>query len=276
MNLHKFNLKEKDLCMIWKIKRDRKVSYLAGTAHFFPYSFKNSLRHYISHVDTVLLEGPLDERAMSMVVEQGSGKGEGSSLYDVLDARTIIQLNKELRHPYRGTSTFISYLEIFKKHSDFLYHQTKGQSPWMAFFNIWHHYLKKRGWEYTMDLDAFKIAKDMGKKVYYLEKIEDQIEALKGIPLERIVNFIKKIEQWGVYIQGYIKHYLRGNLEELMTASGDFPTRCESIIEKREPVLYEKMKTFFEKGNTIVAVGITHIQGIKKMLFEDGYLIQTL
>jgi hypothetical protein len=69
MNLRNLFSREKDLKMVWKIERNGKWSYLVGTAHFFPYSFKRYLVRYISSVDTVLLEGPLDESSN----EQGSG-----------------------------------------------------------------------------------------------------------------------------------------------------------------------------------------------------------
>lgn len=276
MNLFHFISKEKELKMIWKIKRDGKESYLAGTTHFFPYRFRSALRKHISNVDTVLLEGPLEEDVMNMVVEQSSGKTGIQSLYDALDARTITQINKELGYLFRGTSSFMSYMESFKRNSDLLYSQIKDQSPWMAFFSIWVHFLKKRGWRYIMDLDALNVAKELGREVFYLEKIEEQIEALNGIPFERIVYFVKKIEYWDGYVQRYVKYYLRGDFEEMMNSAVEFPTRCESIIGRRDPILYERMKVFLEKGNALVVIGITHMQGIKKMLSEDGYLIHKL
>jgi uncharacterized protein YbaP (TraB family) len=274
MKLWRFISKERELKMVWETRRDEQRSYLAGTAHFFPYSFKTSLSRYISNVNTVLLEGPLDESAMEMVVERASG-GKEPSLYNILDARTINKIKRELAHPLGGLSSFASYMDVFKTSGgDLLYRQIKGQSPWMAFFNIWSLYLKKRGWRYTMDLDALGIAKQLGKEVYFLEKIEEQLEALKGIPLERIVNFLQKIERWNEYARRYVTHYLRGDLEGLMSAAREFPTRCEAIIEKRDPILYKRMKPFFEKGNTIAIVGITHIQGIKRMFLDDGYVFE--
>jgi len=32
-----------------------------------------------------------------------------------------------------------------------------------------------------MDLDALKVAEELGKEIHFLEKIEEQIEALNGI-----------------------------------------------------------------------------------------------
>jgi len=61
--------------MIWEVLKDGNRSCLVGAAHFFPYSFKRSLTRYIEKVDTVLLEGPLDESNMSRVIEHGA-KGD--------------------------------------------------------------------------------------------------------------------------------------------------------------------------------------------------------
>lgn len=126
-----------------------------------------------------------------------------------------------------------------------------------------------------MDLDALKIAEALGKEVHFLERIEEQIDALNGIPIERIARFLKRIDQWDRYAKRYMKYYLRGDLDTLMAYAADFPTFCESIIDRQEHILYERMKPFIEKGNTIAFVGITHIQGIKKRLLKDGYSITT-
>lgn len=272
MNLHNLISKEKDLKMVWKIERNGKRSYLAGTVHFFPYSFKKSLARYISSVDIVLLEGPLDVGTMRRVVDYSLlEKGEVSDLYGALEKETIIQINRELARPRRGLSSFPSYADIFKpKAGDFLY-SLAALKPWMAFFTIWFQYLEKRGWRYMMDVDAFKIAQQLGKDIHFLEKIEEQLEALDGIPLERIVYFLKKIRHWSTYARAYVKCYLKGDLEDLMSIAEDFPSRCESVIDKRDRILYERMRGFFEKGNAIALIGSPHIREIKRMFLEDGY-----
>jgi len=270
MNLRSFFSKERELRMVWKVLKGGRKSFLVGTAHFFPYSFKNSLRRYISNMDIILVEGPLDDNAVKTVAEHGLSRGK-QSLYDALDAQTINKINRGLTYPSRGLSSFASYMNTFKTSGDLLFEQIKDKRPWMAFFSIWFHYLEKKGWRFSTDLDALRIAVELGKEVQFLEKIEEQIEALNGVSLERIVNFLKKIERWDKYARRYVKYYLRGDLEGLMSAAREFPTFCESIINKRDPILHERMKPSLEKGDTIAFVGITHIQGIKKRLLEDGY-----
>jgi uncharacterized protein YbaP (TraB family) len=70
--------------------------------------------------------------------------------------------------------------------------------------------------------------------------------------------------------------YLKGDLEKLMSFATIFPTYCDPIIGKRDPILYERMKPFLQEGKVLVCVGTTHIQGIEKMLSEDGYSIDQL
>ncbi|MEK6690981.1 MAG: TraB/GumN family protein [Nitrospirota bacterium] len=286
MNIRDFFLKEKDLRMIWEIlsagssgKEDRKSytshkSYLAGAAHFFPYSFKKSLTRYIENVDTVLLEGPLDENNMNRVVEQGTKGNTNPALEKALDDSTIKEINM-LEYNVTTSSYVGTYLQTFgRSHENSLFELVKNQRPWMAFFNIWFYYREKKGWRYKMDLDALKVAEKLGKEIHFLEKIEEQIEALNGIPVDRIANFLKKIDKWDWHTQRYVKYYLRGDIDGLLSGANDFPTYCESIIDKRDPILYERMKPFLEKGNTLAVVGITHIKGIRERLLADGFTMQ--
>ncbi len=277
MSLYALLTTEKKLRMIWKIEKDKKVSYLVGAAHFFPYSFKKSLAQYIGNADRVLLEGPLDEANMNKVIEQGAGGDNNSSLDGLLDDNIINKINK-LEYVINSPSYFGTFMMTYggQSRDDLLYNQIKDKRPWMAFFSIWFYYRARNGWKYTMDLDALNIAKEMGKGVHFLEKIEEQIKALNGIPVERIVNFLKRVNKWDMYGKRYVKHYLNGDLEGLLSGANYFPTYCESIIDKRDPVLYERMKPFLEKGDTVAVVGITHINGIRKMMLKDGYTVNEL
>jgi len=273
MNFFSFFSKEREFKMVWEVSKDGRKSYLAGTAHFFPFSFKKSLTRYIADANAVLLEGPLDQSSMDKVVEHGAKGGESRSLEGVLDDRTIDEINK-LEYTIRTHSYFGTYMMVFGQSPDKLYSRIKDKRPWMAFFEIWSYYREKNGWEHTMDRDALNIAKELGKDVHCLEKIEEQIDALNGVPLERIATFLKKVEKWDGYARRYVKYYLGGDMEGLLAFAAEFPTYCESIIDKRDPILYERMKPYLEKGNALAFVGISHINGIKKMLIKDGYTVQ--
>jgi TraB/PrgY/gumN family len=57
--------------MIWQVEKNRKRSYLVGTAHFSPYCFKASLQRCLQITRTVLFEDPLDQDNMTRVVNCG-------------------------------------------------------------------------------------------------------------------------------------------------------------------------------------------------------------
>ncbi len=270
--VRRFLSKERDLRMIWEVEKEGKKSLLVGASHFFPYHFRGSLRRHIVGADTVLLEGPLDEGAMRKVIEAGAGPDRGS-LYDALDARTIQKLNQALAVSSPPFSASQLYWDILQgAPEDGLRTEIRGMKPWMAFFHLWAHYRRRDGWTCTIELDAARIAAEMGKDVHYLETIEEQIEALNRIPLERIVNFLKNAD-WETYRDDFVRHYLAGDLPELVATARAFPTFCEPIIERRDPVLHERMSPFFEQGNAIAFVGVTHCQGLIALLRAQGYAV---
>jgi len=271
--LFSFLLNEKELRTIWKIEKDGRKGYLAGTAHFFPFRYRRSLQRLIRRAKIVLFEGPLDEQSMNRVVERGSA-GEGSvALYERLDPQTLTRIKKGLGTVFSGSNPFPFFLPLGSKENDPLYWHFQKFRPWLAFLNLWSQYLKEKGWKYSVDLEALKIAAQMGKEIHFLESIDEQVDALEGIPFERFVAFLKKVHHWDEYIQAYVQSYLKGTLEEMMSGTSEFPTRCPSIIENRDPIIYERMKAFLEKAETIVFVGTPHIPGLKKMLLQDGYKV---
>ena len=70
-----------------------------------------------------------------------------------------------------------------------------GRGYWTACkprpYDIWFNFLKRNGWKHSVDLEAYTIAEELGKKIEYLESIEDQIGVLESLGRERIVAFLK-------------------------------------------------------------------------------------
>ena len=269
MNL--FWWKGKPLRTVWRIEKDGHTSFLVGTAHFSPYRFKKTLIKLIQGVETVLFEGPLDEESMARVVQYGQ-KGENApSLYKALHPDVIVEINKLLSARSSLQTTAVPYLDlIHPTTSDFLEMHTRGVRPWMTFFTIWSAFLN---WKHSMDVEAFHTAEKLKKKIEYLETIEDQLTALDGIPFERIVNYLNHIKNWRVHKEVFMKAFLEGDIQQFFSMTGEFPTRCESIIAKRDPIFFKRMKVFFEEGKTAAFVGVAHIPGIRNMFLNEGYLV---
>jgi hypothetical protein len=269
MNL--FWWKEKRLRTVWRVEKGEYPSFLVGTAHFSPYRFERTLIKLIQGVEIVLFEGPLDKESMARVVQYGRQGENTPSICEVLDPAVIREINRHLSAPSGLHTTVGSYLDlIHPTTSDFLEVHTRGVRPWMAFFTIWSAFLN---WKHSMDVEAFRIAQKLGKKIQYLETIEDQLAALDEIPFERIVNYLNHIEHWRVHKEVFMKAFLEGDLQKFFSMTGEFPTRCESIITKRDPIFFKRMKTFFDEGKTAAFVGVAHIPGIRKLFLDEDYRV---
>ena len=259
--------------MIWDVEKDGSKSHLVGTAHFFPYSFKTSLTRCLENARIVMFEGPLDSENMQRVVNSGLDPDSDYHLFDDLDRKTIDKITRELAPPCRGRDTFmVLNLRKFRVENP-LYDMVKGMKPWLAFFTIWSGFLKKIGWKHSVDLEAYTIAAEMGKKIEFLESIEDQISVLESLSRERIVAFLNRVNQWHELARGYADCYLAGDLARLKSQGLRFPSRHRSVINHRDKIFYENMREHFSGGDTVAFVGAPHVRGVSRLLREDGFRI---
>jgi uncharacterized protein YbaP (TraB family) len=264
-------LKEKELKMIWEVQKNNKKSFLIGTAHFFPHSFRASLSQYIKDARTVLFEGPLDKDNMAKVVNAGLQKETAAHLFEALDKQTIAKIDEALVPAGRSRIPF-SPLGALSAETP-AYAMIKGMKPWMAFFTVWTNFLEKKGWRHSVDLEAYGIAREMGKNVVFLESIGEQIEVLENLSHEKIVDFLKRVDRWDAYAREYVKYYLDADLEKIKSFRSRFPTRHSSVIDQRDRILYERMLIYLERGDAVAFVGAPHIPGISGMLRANGYRI---
>jgi hypothetical protein len=240
-----------------------------GTAHFSPYRFKKSLTKLIHPSETILFEGPLDSESMAKVAEYGRLGENTPSVYEALHPEAIQELNRQLSVQIANQTISRSYLQLFRPaNPNFLEIHTRGVRPWMAFLTVWSTLLN---WEHSMDMEAFAIAQKLGKKIQFLETIEDQLAALDGIPFDRIVNYLNHVAKWKAHKELFQKAFLNGEVEKFVSMTGEFPTRCESIIQKRDPIFYKVMKRFFNEGKAVAFVGVGHIPGIIQIFQDGGY-----
>lgn len=267
--------RERDLRMVWEVGRDGRRSHLAGTAHFFPYHFRGDLRRLIEPARLVLPEGPLDDASMQKVRAAGSGAVH-ASLYHALDKRARQRLCRMLGLPVVPMDAHHIYRRaLFGSPEEWLEGELRGLKPWMAFFNLWTRFRARLGGSYSLDLDAARTAARAGRAVRHLETIDEQIATLDAVPLERFVAFVSEVD-WEAYYEDYVRCYLSGDLEGLMAAASAFPTYCEPVIERRDPLLAERMAPELDTGSACAFIGITHIPGVSARLRARGFEVTPL
>jgi hypothetical protein len=252
--------------MAWEVERHGRRSTVIGAAHFFPRHFRASLRRLIGASRVAVFEGPLDEAATRKVLEAGRGSG-GAELY---------QSNREAIHARLGIFSAPFDVHqllkdlVFGRQEDLLAKELAALKPWAAFFGIWTRYRERLGWTHSVDLDARRIAADLGREIRTLETIEEQIAALEAVPVGRFRRFLSQ-EDWAAYCERYERHYLAGDLEKLVAAARGFPTYCAPIIEERDPRLVERMMGDLERGDACVVIGVAHCPGVLAQLAQKGF-----
>lgn len=270
MNLPFFRTREKRLRMTWQVEKDGRSSYLVGTAHFFPYSFNRSLTHLIRRVETVIFEGPLDEASMQRIAEHGRQGNSSPELIDILNPAAVQEINKVLNRRAAAQLGESLYPFLQPTPPNYVEQYSRGLRPWMAFFSLWSTCMD---WHYSVDMEAYQIARRLGKRIHFLETIEEQLAVLDGIPLERITRQLNDVDNWPDFSNQYVNLFLQGDLDNLQCLTQKFATRGRVVISDRDAILFRRMKPVFDREDAIALVGFPHIPGVSRLFLDQGYCI---
>ena len=267
--------RERPLRMVWTLEKDGMTSAIVGTSHFFPYSYRKAFTGLMRDASAVLFEGPLDKESMETVARYGMEGHDTPSVLRALDPEAARTINRRLaKAGEHSAATSTGLAMIRPPNSGFLDIYADEVRPWMALFATWSAYLRTKGWKNSMDMEAYTLATHLRKHICFMETIEEQLAALDGIPFERIVAFLNAFDQWDTYSERFLKLYLDGRYDEMVSTTTIFPTRCESILDDRDPLFFERMKPFVHRGNAVAFVGTTHVRALARMLKDEGYLVR--
>lgn len=268
MNLPFFRSRQKPLRMVWQVQKHNRTSYLVGTAHFFPYSFARSLTRLVRRVDTAIFEGPLDEASSACIAQHGRQGDHTPSLVDALDPAAVAEINRQLRRQleHRDGNSLHHVLQPARPNYFEMY--TRGVRPWAAYFAIWQTCMN---WNYSVDMEGFRIARRLGKNIHFLETIEEQLAVLEGISFERIVRYLNQVHQWPDYAADYVKLFLEGDVDRLLELMDRFMGYRRPAVSSRDAVLFERVQTLFSRETGAAFVGFPHIPGIRRLFLEAGY-----
>jgi uncharacterized protein YbaP (TraB family) len=269
MNL-RFWSNEKPLRMLWRVEKQARVSHLIGTAHFFPHSFARAFTRLMQNVATVLFEGPLDDASSAHIAEYGRQGEHVPAFVHLLTPETISTIERILRNRLDNQNGDAWLLSLVERKPIYFETFTRGVRPWAAFFSIWQTYL---GWKYSMDLQGYQIARKLAKPIHFLETLGEQLAVLDNIPLERIARQLNDIENWDAYKDEYVKIFLDGDLEKMITLTARFVTRGPIVVGARDQILFDRMKPLIEREDAVVFIGFPHVPGVTQLLRDDGYTV---
>lgn len=264
---------QRPFAMIWRLEKAGRTSWIAGTAHFFCHSFEMSLRKVFRHVDNVIFEGPLDPLFMAKVDKAGKSLSPGfTPLSEQMTETEIRELEKVVNGAPNRLAAAIGLTRPGRA-IDVRWLLRNGM-PWYAFFTLWSGFLERLGWNQSVDMEAWRLAHELGKNVIGMESLDEQLESLGSLPPERALNFFRSCNSWRKRASHNLRAYLAGDLEKMMGSSAEFPTRTEHIVSRRDQRFRERMLPYLENGRAAVFVGSAHMVNLRHMLAEDGFTVR--
>lgn len=264
--------RQRPFAMLWELEKNGARSWIGGTAHFFCCSFERSFRKLFDRVDTILLEGPLDEASLDAVAQRGRSPASGAPRVAALLGDEEIRV---LERVVRGPEGFWPrLLNMEAKNPPDVRGLLENAHPWCALFTLWTAFLERKGWSCSVDLEIWRLGHEMGKSVVPMESLEEQIESLENVTAERVANFCRKARDWPAYIRRNASAYLAGDLVRMTGTSTEFPTRTEIIISRRDRRFCERMLPFLETGRCVVFVGTAHMINLRGMLAGEGFSLR--
>lgn len=262
----------KPFAMLWQVEKNGNVSWVGGTAHFFCHSFEYSFKKLFRNVDKVIFEGPLDPEFMAKVDEAGKKRLPGTPrLLDLLTKTEVEKLERTVLGP-RGP--LAQKLGLQSRVNVDVRWLLANASPWHAFFTLWTTFLERHGWHESVDMEAWRLAQEMGREVIGMETLEEQLESLGSLPVERVARFFRACNTWRARAARNMHAYLAGDLEKMMGSSAEFPTRTEHVVGRRDQRFRERMRPYLLAGRCAVFVGSAHMVNLRHMLAEDGFSVR--
>ncbi len=262
---------QRPYAMLWEVRKQDSISFIGGTSHLFCYSFARSFRKLFRKVETVLFEGPLDAASLALVASQGATLGAGSAVAELLTEEEIQRLEHIVRGPQGRLARFCNM--AWPNPAD-----VRGilatHRPWSVFFSLYYAYLQRLGWNQSVDLEAWEIAHQMGRRVLCMESIDDQLASLESIPMPRILNFLRHPETWARHRRQSTQAYLMGDIEKMQGTGTEFPSRTERVISVRDDVFLEAMLPHFTRGRAVALVGTAHLFRLRGMLRQHGFTLR--
>jgi uncharacterized protein YbaP (TraB family) len=91
--------------------------------------------------------------------------------------------------------------------------------------------------------------------------------------MDRILNFLRRPEDWKRRMRQSLSAYLDGDLARMFNTGTEFPTRTPTVIGLRDQRFRERMTPYIEQGRAAVFVGTAHMLNLEHMLREDGFTV---
>ena len=260
--------------LLWKISQPGVApSYLLGTMHTEDprvINLPELIQKRFDEADSASFEIMMD---MSTLLKSAAAMflAEGQTLDKLLSAKDY--------------NYIMNALEAYGMPEE----AAKIMKPWAIILTV---SMPKNETGEFLDLILYQQAKFSGKRVYGLEKIEEQLSILDSLSIEEQTILLKDtlsyLDKMPHLLDTMHELYLNRDLTKLMQFSEEYMTNDDPNVQKllnkfmnllvniRNQTMLERMQPRLREGNAFIAVGALHLpgeQGLLKLLQKQGYRI---
>ena len=256
--------------LLWEItgKHLKKTSYLYGTIHIQDkrvFNFGDIVKEKFNSCDAYAMEILLDEIDKETVRKIILMKND-NSLDKLISKEDYELLNK-----------------VFKKKTGMSITLLNKTKPFFIASQLMQASMNKE-MKTALDIYFLNMAKENNKKIYGIEKLKDQVDAIDKIPLkEQCEMLMKSVRDTSSEKDKYdelLKVYLKGDLDKMLELSKDttMPENFNEIfLTNRNKHMAKKIAKLCKKQSTFNAIGATHLcgeQGVINLLRKKGYTVK--
>ena len=251
--------------LLWEISGNglKKPSYLFGSMHLKDkriFNFSDSVMKAIDASSAFVMEVHPDSVNKSYFDESK----------DKIAKRDVLKL--------LSSAQIDTLMKRFKAKNGFDADSATLNNPILISSLMKPDYSKADDMPSFVDAYLYGIARTLKKKIFGLEKIDDQIDLLYEKD-EDILELFEDNEYQKEYIEEMISIYARGNIDEIYDFLKD---ENEDIgdtdnLTARNVVMANGMKELFKSETVFTVVGAAHLlgdKGIIALLKKDGYKVR--
>lgn len=258
--------------LLWKVEGPGLAtpSYLFGTIHLIPaadFHFSRAADSVFGLAGKVVFEMDISDPALQLKVLKYMQLDSGKTLRALFSANDYRKIQRKAEKLGLNLELFQNFLPVMVQQNFILKTALGGDTR-------------------SYELFLMEKARQSGKTIVGLETPEDQVKALRTIPLEKQARMLKESvvqpRKARKELLKLIKLYKTGNIDKMyrLTARDkNMKEGSEALLASRNKTWVEKLKPLMAEGSAFVAVGAAHLgglEGLVALLEKEGYRVTAL
>ncbi len=263
-----FSINVNSQSLLWEISGNglEESSYLFGTVHLSDkrvFNFNDSVFAKIDECDAFTMEIEATPENTAAV---------GNSIY-LENGQTIDKM--------LSVEEYAFLTKFFKETFDLNLDGLKIFTP-MTIATMSTMKLYKSDMDTYVDNFLYEYAKSKNKKTFSVEPVQLQIDLLKNVPAEYLLDMANEWETYQGMTEKMVDAYAKEDMDaliEVMFSDGGFKKMEDAFIWNRNITMADSIDLFVNRQSTFIAIGTGHLPlegGVIDLLRKKGYEVKPI